>query len=589
VPTGETGTVGPDLAGTYHAFTDAVAITDPDEAVHFTVHPIFDAWRLDPGTALTGLGWPVDDIRTDEDGIKGQAFTGGSLALQTDGTVTSVAAPAEPEPAPPLLRYLLAADPDRQLGAATPDNEVDFFLDGATAFVDMARTMRTATGPHDFIYLLGWYCDIDLELVPGQPWSALRSLLSAATHDDGDGRGAEVRCMLWQAKEKPPTPGAAVWEVARAVSLLKAFGGPPLNFTNYRAVQAINALPNGLAVLDNRTLLAGSHHQKLLIVRAGDRLVAYCGGMDLNPDRLHPQGVKGSRATGAPLQDVHLRIEGPGAFELLRTFRERWHATPEARGPLRGDALAPVSGMVAGPHLVQISHTYGRGCPFPTAIQTGREVLDNALRSARRYVYMECQYYVGNDHLRSALRDALRTIEVAIVVIAPLDAVDDLPDLAFRRKAFLAPLKTEFGDRLLVFEHLGDNRGTTTPGAYLHSKLILVDDEAAFIGTLNYSRRSWTHDSEVMVSIVDSRGPEGLGPLPGFAPALRQALWARRLGPLTPHDLTAALARFRSLPADARLVPYRHTTAVTRPKIAGVPVTPQVLDQYWHLLADPQG
>lgn len=531
MPTGESGpAVGPDSPGTFQAFTGGVAITDPDGAVHLTLRPIFDTWQADPGTALSGLGWPVGDARK-EDGTARQMFTGGILTLQADGTVNSAAVSSEAEPAPPLLRYLLPADVDRHLSAATPDNKVDFFLDGAGAFADMARTIRAATGPHDFVYLLGWYCDIDLELVPGQPWSALRSLLASATHDEGDGRGAEVRCILWQAKEKPPTVGPVVWEAARAVSVLKAFGGPPLNFTNYRAVQTINALPNGSAVLDNRTLLAGSHHQKVLVVRAGERLVAYCGGMDLNPDRLHPQGVKGSLAKGAPLQDVHLRIEGPGAFELLRSFSERWHATSEADGPLRGDALVPVSGAVTGPNLVQIAHTYGRGCPFPTAVQTGREVLDNALRSARRYVYMECQYYVGNDHLRSALRAALRTVEVAIVVMAPLDAVDDLPDLAFRRKAFLAPLKADFGDRLLLFQHLGQNRGTATPGAYLHSKLMLVDDEAAFVGTLNYSRRSWSHDSEVMVSVVDSRGPGGLGPLPGFAAALRSGSLGAATGP----------------------------------------------------------
>jgi hypothetical protein len=442
------------------------------------------------------------------------------------------------------------------------------------AFADMAATMATATGPDDFVYLLGWYCGIDLEMVPGNPATVLRTLLSNATHDGGDGNGAEVCAMLWHAKERPPSTSAAVWEVIRGVSVFKFFGGPPLNFTNYRAVQVINAMPNSKAVLDNATLFAGSHHQKVLIVHSGDKLVAYCGGMDINPDRLHPKGVKGSGATGAPLHDVHLKIEGPGAFELLRTFTERWHATPAADSPLRGDSLAPVGGAVSGPNLVQISHTYGKGYPFPVAIQTGREVLENALRSARQYVYMECQYYVGNDNLRTALRAALRTIEMAaILVLAPIAAVDDLPDIAFRRQSFIAPLKAEFGDKLLVFEHLGVPLGTTTPGAYVHAKLMLVDDEAAFVGTINYSRRSWSHDSEVMATVVDSRGPGGLGPLPGFTPMLRQTLWSQHLGPSVPIgdvlDVAKALGHFRSLPSDARLVPYRHADPVTRRRVAG--------------------
>jgi phosphatidylserine/phosphatidylglycerophosphate/cardiolipin synthase-like enzyme len=361
-----------------------------------------------------------------------------------------------------------------------------------------------------------------------------------------------------------------------------------LNFTNYKTAQPINAMPNSHAVLDNATLLFGSHHQKVLIVRAGDRLVAYAGGMDLNPDRLHPKGVKGSNATGAPLHDVHLRIEGPAALDLLTMFSKRWHATgPTSSVPLRGDAFAPAGGAVAGPHLVQISHTYGRGYPYSFAVQTAKEALVNALRNAHVYAYMECQYFVGNEDLRLALRKALATVsEAVIVVIAPLDSVDDLPDLAFRRKEFIAPLKNDFPDKLLVFEHLGQPLGRTTPGAYVHAKLMLVDDEAAIVGTVNYSRRSWTHDSEVAATVVDSRGAPGLGPLPGFAALLRESLWADHLSLTGPEvrDLPTAVQKFRNLPPGARLTPYDHNQTVTRPNFPAL-----VLNQYWDVIADPQG
>lgn len=71
-------------------------------------------------------------------------------------------------------------------------------------------------------------------------------------------------------------------------------------------------------------------------------------GWTFNPDRLHPKGVKGSNATGSPLHDVHLRIEGPGALDLLTTFSKRWHATSQTSSiPLRGDSFAPSGGAVA--------------------------------------------------------------------------------------------------------------------------------------------------------------------------------------------------------------------------------------------------
>ena len=49
---------------------------------------------------------------------------------------------------------------------------------------------------------------------------------------------------------------------------------------NEREVQHINGLGcHGAAILDGRTLSYGSHHQKILIVKGEEGLIAFCGGV----------------------------------------------------------------------------------------------------------------------------------------------------------------------------------------------------------------------------------------------------------------------------------------------------------------------
>jgi hypothetical protein len=62
---------------------------------------------------------------------------------------------------------------------------------------------------------------------------------------------------------------------------------------NKPAVQFINTdlLNRGFdaaAILDNRTLDYGSHHQKVIIVGVRGKLIAYVGGIEVNRDRLPP-------------------------------------------------------------------------------------------------------------------------------------------------------------------------------------------------------------------------------------------------------------------------------------------------------------
>jgi len=73
---------------------------------------------------------------------------------------------------------------------------------------------------------------------------------------------------------------------------------------------------------------------------------------------------------------------------------------------------------------------------------------------------------------------------------------------------------------------------------YVHAKVCVIDDQWASVGSDNFNRRSWTHDSEVSAAVCD----------PGYARALRLNLAAEHLdrsGPMDDlHDLAQTFAIF---------------------------------------------
>src|SRR3954466_8550684 len=72
---------------------------------------------------------------------------------------------------------------------------------------------------------------------------------------------------------------------------------------------------------------------------------------------------------------------------------------------------------------------------------------------------------------------------------------------------------------------------------YVHAKVCVVDDVWATVGSDNFNRRSWTHDSELTAAILDRspdgrepRDPAGLGDgARRFARELRLELWREHL------------------------------------------------------------
>jgi phosphatidylserine/phosphatidylglycerophosphate/cardiolipin synthase-like enzyme len=344
----------------------------------------------------------------------------------------------------------------------------------------------------------------------------------------------------------------------------------------------------GEVLLDQRVRRAGSHHQKLVVIRGRDRDVAFAGGIDLchsrRDDAQHggdPQTVPMAKEYGPrpPWHDVQLELHGPVVGQLDGVFRERWTdpRSLDTDNPisylkdrlrhvdLTPDPLPPrpPDPPPAGPCAVQVLRTYPAIRPkTPYAPHGERSVArgyDKVFRRARRLIYFEDQY-MWSPHIARLLARALKANPgLYLVVVVPrhpdVDGRFALPPNEVGRLEAIEVTRRAAPDRVHVFD-LENHDGTPV---YVHAKVCVVDDVWACVGSANLNRRSWSHDSELSCAVLDEtaderepRDPNGLGDgARRVARDLRLALLREHLdrapdgsddaGLLDPDDVVAAV------------------------------------------------
>ena len=125
---------------------------------------------------------------------------------------------------------------------------------------------------------------------------------------------------------------------------------------------------------------------------------------------------------------------------------------------------------------------------FRSRFEPASLMVQHALASARSRVWIASPYFVPDEGVQAALKlAALRGVDVRVLI----PQQPDNPLLFFAAYAFLQPL-LDAGVRVFRY-HDG----------FLHCKTILVDDEAAAVGTVNLDNRSFRLNFEVTVWVAD--------------------------------------------------------------------------------------
>ncbi len=446
------------------------------------------------------------------------------------------AAPASGAPVDWLLTQHERGNPQTRLDDDHPGDQawstgnlVRPLVHGATYFAELFERIE-ATREGDLIFFTDWQGDYD-ERLTGEPGSEVGEVLCRA-----DERGVDVRGLIWRSH----------WEGLGFTAEENRHLGERLQ---KRGAEAL---------LDMRVRAGGSHHQKVVVIRhRGDpeRDIAYVGGIDLchsrRDDAEHggdPQALEMAEEYGEtpPWHDIQAAITGPAVRDVETVFRERWEdPAPLSRNPLywlqdkilrhdltpdplpeQAPAPPPVEG---GTHVVQLLRTYpdlrfNRDYGFANGGERSvARGYTKALLRARGLVYLEDQYLWGH-HVGGVFTEALADHQdlrvVAVVPLVPdLDGWSRYPELLGRQRA-MEEMLAMAPDRAFFF---GIENHAGTP-VYVHAKTCVVDDTWTTVGSDNFNRRSWTHDSELSAVVLDEQGVDG-----GYGQRLRLTLAAEHL------------------------------------------------------------
>jgi phosphatidylserine/phosphatidylglycerophosphate/cardiolipin synthase-like enzyme len=209
------------------------------------------------------------------------------------------------------------------------------------------------------------------------------------------------------------------------------------------------------------------------------------------------------------------------------------------------EQAAPPEPVPDGTHIVQLLRTYPNlrhGRDYPFARGGERSVArgySKALAKAEKLVYIEDQYLWSTDVAHAFVESLSTNPELRVIAVLPhvpdqSKPLSRVPQQLGRAEA-LAMLKEAGGDRVAAYG-IENHEGRPV---YVHAKICVMDDWWATVGSDNFNRRSWTHDSELSAVVVDTTG----GDHSAYARRLRLTLAAehldREIGPAEfPGDIS---------------------------------------------------
>ena len=266
---------------------------------------------------------------------------------------------------------------------------------------------------------------------------------------DARRRGVEVRVLLDGIGE--------LYNFPRASRLLKKCG-----------VKIARFLPPSL--LPPSVHINLRNHRKLLVV---DGHIAFTGGMNISDRQLRKR--PGNHKESA---DIHFQLTGPVSNQLQQVFDEDW------------------TFAVDEDNQQHIKTASGTGNVICRVVTDGPNedlgklamIITSAVALARKRVAIMTPYFLPPTTLINAFQAAaLRGVEVSII----LPQRSNQPPVDWATRKMLWEL-LQFGVHIYY-----------QPPPFAHSKLLLIDDDYALIGSANLDPRSLRLNFEIVVEVFD--------------------------------------------------------------------------------------
>ena len=267
---------------------------------------------------------------------------------------------------------------------------------------------------------------------------------------DAAERGVEVRVLIDGAGE--------LYSLPRVTTLLKRAKVHQARFIPLRLI------PPSLH-------LNMRNHRKLLIV---DGETSFTGGMNIGDHHIADRHGK------IPVVDMHFRLTGPIVAQLEQAFAEDWHFATGQRVPTSAPGTTAAS---VGPAACRVITDGPDDDLGKLAL-----VIQSAISAAQKSVYLMTPYFLPTTEMIATIKSAaLRGVIVNIILPAK-------SNLRY----------VDWATRNLLWEILRwDVNVWYQPPPFAHSKLFVIDDQYAQIGSANIDPRSLRLNFEIAVEVLD--------------------------------------------------------------------------------------
>lgn len=423
-------------------------------------------------------------------------------------------------------------------------------IDAAAYFELMQAALLEA---RQRIHLIGWDFDTRIRLGRGRRWwhgpsrRTYPARLGAfvvwlANHT----AGLEVRVLKWNF-------GALkfIFRGSMIIDLLRWWRHPSIDFK-----------------FDSAHPLGCSHHQKIVVI---DDRFAVCGGIDMTsnrwdtPDHIEDD-LRRRKISGGhydPWHDATMLLEGEVAGVLGELGRERWEQAGGSTLRACAQQLESAWPKQLKAEFIDVEVGIARTRSAWNGVGEVLEVGDlfiEHIRRAKHFIYAESQYFAA-PRIAEAIAERMSEADPPeIVLINPATAEGWLEQAAMdgaRIRLMNAIAETDHSRSFRIY--IPHTTGGTP--IYVHSKLMIVDDEIVRIGSANMNSRSLGLDSECDV-FIDAARPGNAHAAPAIR-RLRLSLLAEHCG-RQPEEIEAGLDRYGSMsglidslpPGGKRLEPF---------------------------------
>jgi len=242
-------------------------------------------------------------------------------------------------------------------------------------------------------------------------------------------------------------------------------------------IEAVSFGPVKLPFLNNKFNFR--NHRKIIVI---DGNIGFVGGLNIGDEYL------GRNKEIGFWRDTHLMLKGEAVRTLQLIFLQDWYYMTN-HSFLTAEYLSP-----------QIDHKHHGGVQLIAGGPDNewsviKNIFFSMIASAEKSVWIASPYFIPDEDIFSAIKvAALSGVDVRLLV-------PNRPDkrIVFHASRSYFPELLEAGVKVYEYQH-----------GFMHSKIVIVDNELASIGTSNMDMRSFHLNFEVNAFLFRTKSTEEL-------------------------------------------------------------------------------